>query len=178
LTQNMTQSAQSISEDFKKPQINTDERRFVNLNIQRFSEFYPANGLMKSPQSTQSFAIPANKHEIAQPSRRGTWMTQIARIFTDQHASASSALSVFYCIPSAFICVHLRLIFVSLSDRIKEIQLKLFPIINENAFVYSGRIRAHPRRLSRQSIACTRMPVRWHTWTCTPHNPCSIGGVQ
>jgi len=114
-----------MREKYKKPQINADERRFVNLNIQRFSEFYPANGLIKSPQSTQSFAIPANKHETAPPSRRGTRMT---RIFTDQRASASTVApvdvahtygschtwrSVFYRIPSVFICVHLRLIFVS-----------------------------------------------------------------
>jgi hypothetical protein len=32
----------------------------------------------------------------------------------------------------------------------------------ENRSIESVRIR----RLSRQSIACTRMPVRWHTWTC------------
>jgi len=36
---------------------------------------------------------------------------------------------------SAFICVHLRLIFVSLRDIPQEIQFKLFPIINENGFV-------------------------------------------
>ena len=33
------------------------------------------------------------------------------------------------------ICVHLRLIFVSLSDRIRKIQIKPFPIISENGFV-------------------------------------------
>ena len=42
--------------------------------------------------------------------------------------SASSAQSAFYFIPSAFICVHLRLIFVSLSDRIRKIRFKLFPV--------------------------------------------------
>ena len=36
---------------------------------------------------------------------------------------------------STLICVHLRLIFVSLIDIIQEIQFKLFPIINENGFV-------------------------------------------
>jgi hypothetical protein len=115
-----------------------DERRFVNLNIQHFSEFYQRNSLIISPQSaqrSQSFAIPATAYEPAPPSRRRTRMTQIARIFTDQRASASSAVSVFYRIPSAFICVHLRLLFVSLSDRIREIQFDLFPIINENGFV-------------------------------------------
>jgi len=43
--------------------------------------------------------------------------------------------------------LHLRLTFVSLSDRIKEIQLKLFPIINENGFV--------PRIKSPQSTQST-----------------------
>jgi hypothetical protein len=50
-------------------------------------------------------------------SRFRTRMTRIARIFTDPCVSVSSAQSVFYFNPSAFICVHLRLIFVSLSDR-------------------------------------------------------------
>gem|GEM_PF-6280873 len=36
-----------------KPQINADERRFVDLNIQHFSEVYQGNGLIISPQSTQ-----------------------------------------------------------------------------------------------------------------------------
>jgi len=54
--------------------------------------------------------------EEMQKPRRGTRMTQIALIFTDPCASASSVQSVFHRIPSAFICVHLRLIFVSLSD--------------------------------------------------------------
>ncbi|MDP2766673.1 MAG: DUF1016 N-terminal domain-containing protein [Candidatus Methanoperedens sp.] len=38
-----------------------------------------------------------------------TRITRIGRIFTDPCASVSSAQSVFHCIPSAFICVHLRL---------------------------------------------------------------------
>jgi len=42
--------------------------------------------------------------------------------------SASSAQSAFHRRLSAFICVHLRLIFVSLSDRIREIKFGLFPI--------------------------------------------------
>ena len=41
-------------------------------------------------------------HETAQPSQRGTRMTQIARIFTDPRASASSAQSAFYCNPSVY----------------------------------------------------------------------------
>jgi hypothetical protein len=36
-----------------KPQINADERRFVNLNIQHFSEVYQRNSLIKSPQNSQ-----------------------------------------------------------------------------------------------------------------------------
>jgi hypothetical protein len=111
-----------MSEEYKKPQMNADERRFVNLNIQRFSEFYQRNSLIISPQSSQSLAIPATAYEPTPLSRRGTRMTQIARIFTDQRASA---VSVFYRIPSAFICVHLRLLFVSLSD------LKITEVVKE-----------------------------------------------
>jgi hypothetical protein len=72
-----------------KPQINADERRFVNFNIQRLSEVFPGNSLIKSSQSTQrsqSATIPATGHEKASSSRRGTRMTRIARIFTDQRA--------------------------------------------------------------------------------------------
>ena len=49
-----------------KPQINADERRFVDLNIQHLSEVFPGNYLIKSPQSTQraqSAAIPASMYE-------------------------------------------------------------------------------------------------------------------
>jgi hypothetical protein len=60
---------------------------------------------------------------------------RMTQIFTDRRASASSAQSVFHRIPSAFICVHLRLIFVSLSDRTRKIQFKLFPIISEKGFM-------------------------------------------
>ncbi len=42
--------------------------------------------------------------------------------------SVSSAQSVFYRNPSAFICVHLRLIFVSRSDRTRKTKFELFPI--------------------------------------------------
>jgi hypothetical protein len=73
----------------------------------------------------QSSAIPVTTYEKAAASRFRTRMT---RIFTYPCASVSSVLSVFYFIPSAFICVHLRLIFVSLSDRIREIKFGLFPI--------------------------------------------------
>jgi len=96
-----------------KPQINADERRFVNLDIQHLSEVYQGNSLLKSPQSTQrsqSSALPASAYEPAPPSQRGTRMTRIGRIFTDPRASVSSAQSAFYCLPSAFYCVHPRLI--------------------------------------------------------------------
>jgi len=52
-----------------------------------------------------------------------TRMTRISQIFTDMSASVQS---VCYGNPSAFICVHLRLIFVSLSDIIQAIQFNLF----------------------------------------------------
>ncbi len=128
-----------------KPQINADERRFVNLNIQHFSEVYPVNCLIKSPQSTQraqSSAIPVTTYEKAAPSRLRTRMTRIARIFTDPCVSASSAQSVFYRNPSAFICVHLRLIFVSLSDRTRKIQFKLFRSRVGDGSVMGGILRS------------------------------------
>jgi hypothetical protein len=80
----------------KEPQINADERRFVTIDM-------------------QSLAIPGTTYEKAPPSRHRTRMTRIARICTDNHPrlSASSAQSVFHCIASAFICVHLRLIFLN-----------------------------------------------------------------
>jgi len=64
-------------------------------------------------------------------------LTWIEQIFTNNFNPCASAQSVFHRIPSAFICVHLRLIFVSLSDRIREIQNILFLIINENDYVPS-----------------------------------------
>ena len=53
--------------------------------------------------------IPIMHKQVHLP-RRGTRMTRIAQIFTDPCASASSVQSVFYCTPSVFICVYLRLI--------------------------------------------------------------------
>jgi hypothetical protein len=103
-----------------------------------FSEIFQKNSLIISPQSTQcsqSSAVPAIAYEPAPPSRRGTRMTRIGRIFTDLRASVSSVASIFYRIPSAFICVHLRLIFVSLSDRTRKIQFKLSHIIIKNGSV-------------------------------------------
>jgi len=90
---------------------------------------------IKSPQRTQSSAFTTNEEAV--PSRLRTRMTRIARIFTDPCASASSAQSVFHRIPSAFICVHLRLIFVSLSDRIQKNQFKLFSKLNKKCQAHS-----------------------------------------
>ncbi len=94
-------------------------------------------------QRTQSSAIPVTTYEKAAASRFRTRMTQIARIFADLCVSVSSAQSVFYYIPSSFICVHLRLIFVSLSDRIQEIQLKLFPIICQKIIESANDYQTH-----------------------------------
>lgn len=52
---------------------------------------------LKSPQRSQSLAIPATTYEPAQPSQRGTWMTRIGWIFTDRRASALSEQSEFGC---------------------------------------------------------------------------------
>jgi len=92
---------------------------------------------------TQSLAIPATTYEPAPPSQRGTRMPRIGRIFTDLCASVSSVASVLYRIPSAFICVHLRLIFVSLSDRTRKIQFILSHIIikSGSVSVQSGILR-------------------------------------
>jgi len=91
-----------------KLQTNTDGRRFINLNIQRFSEVYPEKGLTESPQSmqrSQSSAIPVTSYEKSAASR---FRTRIARIFTDPCASVSSAQSVFYLNPTAFISLYLK----------------------------------------------------------------------
>jgi len=97
------------------------------------STYYMSNLIAsnQSPQSTQraqSTATFSPQYERALPQR---FRTRIARIFTDTCypcVSASSAQSAFNCPPSAFICVHLRLIFVSLSDRTPKIKFELFPI--------------------------------------------------
>jgi hypothetical protein len=87
------------------------------------------NNQIKSLQSKrpQNSTIPATAYEQAPPSRRGTRMTQIGRIFTDPCASVSTIASILYRNPSAFIRVHLRLIFVSLREITRKIQFKLFP---------------------------------------------------
>ncbi len=97
----------------EEPQINADERRFVNFKVHQSYGTHSETKLNKSTQSEAAklFALPDRK-EIQNRAR----LTQIARIFTDTSnpcASASSVQSVFY--PkrfdpvSAFICVHLRL---------------------------------------------------------------------
>ena len=91
--------------DHIKPQIYADERRFVYLNIQHFSEIYHRNSLIKSPQSTQrsqSFAISVTAYETAPTSQRGTRMTRIARI--------NLRASVFHNNPYAYFQVHPQLI--------------------------------------------------------------------
>ncbi len=102
----------------KKPQINADERRFIDSNSQRIFINDRDNDSINSPQSSQRSFLPFEfeSGEILQQ-RNGTRMTRIGRIFTDPRASASSAQSVFYRSPSsmknslsAFIHVHPRLI--------------------------------------------------------------------
>jgi len=71
-----------------KPQINADERRFIESGIQRIFVDDIDSNLINSPQRTQSSQ----------------------RFFTDNvdpRVSASSVQSVFYYIPSC-ICVYLR----------------------------------------------------------------------
>ncbi len=110
------------------------------------------NYLIKSPQRAQSSIITIYKKSAT--SRLRTWMMQIARILTDPCASALSAQSVFYCTPSAFICVHLRLTFVSLSDIIQDIQIKLFPIICKKIIelTYDYQTRSCLNLLEKQTI--------------------------
>ena len=72
-----------------EPQINADERRFVDRDFHQYSK----DG---KPQSSDS-KLPAIKHETG--TRNSTRMTRIGRIFTDIYylcVSASSAQSVFY----------------------------------------------------------------------------------
>jgi len=61
--------------------------------------------------------------------------------------------SAFHNIPSAFICVHLRLISVSLSDRNRKIKFELFPIINENGLTKSPQ--------STQGSQSSAIPVKY-----------------
>ncbi|HEX7575259.1 MAG TPA: hypothetical protein VF360_02690 [Candidatus Methanoperedens sp.] len=94
-----------------KPQINADERRFVNLNIQNIS-VYRENSLIESPQSTQRAqrcATPVTTFEKAAASRFRTRMTWIARIFTDKYESARF---VFHYIPTEFITLFNNILFL------------------------------------------------------------------
>jgi len=98
----------------------------LKYKIYGLTEKFDGRILKNKPQMmAQSSSIPITTYEKAAPSRYRTRMTRIARIFTDMCASEQSA---FHFIPSAFICVHLRLIFVSLSDRTRKIQFEPFPI--------------------------------------------------
>ncbi len=100
----------------KKPQMNADERRFINSKAYRSTGTHSETKFIKSPQSMVAKPFSLLLRNVQIP-RNGTWMKRIGRIFTDNSnpcASASSVQSVFY--PnnsvnhvSAFICVHLRL---------------------------------------------------------------------
>ena len=105
----------ALDREFGKPQINADERRFVDFNLEHLSEVFSRKYCVNSPQSSQrtlSTAIHAKLFENVQQQRIKTRITRLRQIFTDnQRASASSAQSMFHSNPSAFICVHPRLIF-------------------------------------------------------------------
>ncbi len=97
----------------KEPQINADERRFVN-EPQRF-----ANEPQRTQRAQRFFK------RIAPQKTQRTRMIRIGRIFTDvlnPCASVSSVQSVFYRNASAFICVHPRLIFENLSNEYNSIK--------------------------------------------------------
>jgi hypothetical protein len=113
----------------KKPQMNADERRFVNFKTHQSSGTHSETKLIKSPQSTRrtrSIAAKLFALQYRKVTQNGTRMTRIARIFTDYCnpcASASSVQSVFY--PnnsvnhaSVFICVHPRLMNLNSSYRL------------------------------------------------------------
>ena len=107
----------AMDREFGKPQINADERRFVDFNLEHLSGVFSRKYCVNSPQSsqrTQSTAIQAILFDKVQQLRIKTRITRLRPIFTDnQRASASSAQSMFHSNPSAFICVHPRLIFDS-----------------------------------------------------------------
>jgi hypothetical protein len=96
-----------------KPQINADERR-----------------LIKSEEEICIFNRNSNlNHKIINITTNESKMNELPDKIIKQ-----SKRKLFRQI-SAFIRVHLRLIFVSLSDIIHEIHFELFQIINENSFV-------------------------------------------
>jgi hypothetical protein len=110
---------------------------------------------------TGSTLFPANKHETAPPTRRGTRMTRIERISTDPRASASSARSAFHRRSSAFVCVYLRLIFASLSNKIWKTKFKLFPIINEKI---NNELRPAQYELTKPEFVSVRI-----SWLFSPY---------
>jgi hypothetical protein len=92
-----------------EPQINADERRFVNRDFQQYSKD-------RKPQSSDSKLLALKHKNETQNSTRMTW---IKRMFTDPCKSAPSAKSAFYRHTdprtkstdgkvSGFICVHPR----------------------------------------------------------------------
>jgi len=104
-----------------EPQINADERGFVDLNLQLLPTVYSTTKSPQSAQRTQSaelFATFELRSGKRPKTRRRTRMTRIQRIFTDLHVSASSAQSAFHHVcsslkkpasgVSALICVNLR----------------------------------------------------------------------
>ncbi|MBU4186175.1 MAG: hypothetical protein KKC23_08270 [Proteobacteria bacterium] len=81
-----------------EPQINADERRFVDLNLQLLPTVYSKT---KSPQSAQSsdvFATFALRSGKTTKPRRRTRMTRMTRIFTDHTFRNRQALSAKLCL--------------------------------------------------------------------------------
>ena len=107
----------AMDREFGKPQINADERRFVDCNLEHLSGVFSRKYCVNSPQSsqrTQSAAILAILFEILHQQRIKRRITRLRPISTDnQRASASSAQSIFHSNLFAFIYVHPRLIFDS-----------------------------------------------------------------
>ena len=102
----------AMDREFGEPQINADERRFVDCNLEHLSGVFSRKYCVNSPQSSQSTAIQAILFEKMQQLRIKRRLTRLRPIFTDnKRASASSAQSMFHSNPSAFICVHPRLLF-------------------------------------------------------------------
>ena len=85
----------AMDREFLEPQINADERRFVDCNLEHLSGVFSRKYCVNSPQSsqrTQSVAILAILFEKVQQLRIKRRITRLRPIFTDnQRASASSA---------------------------------------------------------------------------------------
>jgi hypothetical protein len=96
-----------------KPQINADERRFIK------SEEEICFSNRNSNLNSKIFKLNTNKSKLNELSEK---------------IIKQSKRKLFRQI-SAFICVHLRLIFVSLSDRHQEIHFEQIQKINENGFL-------------------------------------------